>query len=163
MIRYPINHLYVQLESAWLKLRNYNIYSAKVLLIPTPPIQKYIFYRSICDAFFKTNQSDASLHKGWCHNLISKISSISAQVIQLARKLREAHEPGHESRALADQVTSYEALEDLDFIYFILYNTSCEQEVYDRNCKNELVFKSEEYQTLYKYYFDLVSQLSDQA
>ena len=66
MIRYPINHLYVQLESAWLKLRNKKgyIYSAKVLLIPTPPIQKYIFYRSICDAFFKTNQSDASLHKG---------------------------------------------------------------------------------------------------
>lgn len=65
---------------------------------------------------------------------------------------------GSDRLALADQVT--EVLEDLDVIYFILNNTSLEQVVYDRNCKDELVFKLEEHKTLYKYYFDLVSKLS---
>lgn len=52
-------------------------------------------------------------------------------------------------------------LEDLDFIYFIIKTTSLEQNVFDRNCKDELVFKSEENQTLYKYDFDFLQKLSE--
>ena len=51
-------------------------------------------------------------------------------------------------------------LDDLDFIYFIVYQTCLEQEVFDRNDKDELVFKSDEQKTLYKYLLDLVQQSS---
>lgn len=133
------------------------MYNAKVLLVPKPPTQKYIFYRSICDAL--TNQPAPLRGGSHLNNLISKIESISTQVIQHINASRPAgsllQPEGSEARALADQVT--ESLDDLDLISFIIHNTSLEQEVFDRNGQ---VFKSDEYQTLYKYYFDLVSKLS---
>lgn len=134
------------------------MYNAKVLLVPKPPTEKYIFYRSICDAL--TNQPDASRHN--LNNLISKIESISTQVIQHINASRPAgsllQPEGSEAKALADKLT--ESLDDLDLISFIIHNTSLEQQVFDRNGNDEQVFKSDEYQTLYKYYFDLVSKLS---
>ena len=176
MSRCPINPLYIKLESAWYRLCNKSNYwsrydydvmrNAEVLVLLKPLIQKYILYIIICDACLKTNQSDASLHN--LNNMFDKLQNISAQVIQ--QVLNDASRPagsllqpsGSEGRALGDQVTEV-GLEHLDLIYFIINKTSLEQNVFDRNCKDELVFKSEEHKTLYKYYVHLVSQLSYKA
>lgn len=168
MSRHSINPLYIKLESAWVRLcsklynkENYRyrydvMRNAEVLVLLKPLIQKYILYISICDACLKTRQSDASFHN--LNNLIDKIQNLSAQV--MTQVLNDASRPAgsllqpssSDGRALGDQVTEA-GLEKLDLIYFIINQTSLEQNVFDRNCKNELVFKLEEHKTLYKYYF----------
>lgn len=170
MSRRSINPLYIKLESAWdqlcYKLYNKENYwsrydyavmrNAEVLVLLKPLIQKYILYISICDACLKTRQSDASFHN--LNNLIDKIQNLSAQV--MTQVLNDASRPAgsllqpssSDGKALGDQVTEA-GLEKLDLIYFIINQTSLEQNVFDRNCKNELVFKLEEHKTLYKYYF----------
>ena len=177
MSRRAINPLYIKLESAWSRLcdKLYNkenywsrydyavMRNAEVLVLLKPLIQKYILYISICDACLKTRQSDASFHN--LNNLIDKIQNLSAQV--MTQVLNDASRPAgsllqpssSDGRALGDQVTEA-GLEKLDLIYFIINQTSLEQNVFDRNCKNELVFKLEEHKTLYKYYFKVFSTLT---
>jgi len=109
-------------------------------------------------------QSEAHLN-----NLISKIKSISQKVIQFINESKSSgwQQQGNDGIALAAQVPEGAKrkisakrleLDDLDFIYFILYQTCLEQEVFDRNDKDELVFKSDEQKKLYKYLLDLVHQ-----
>lgn len=175
MIRYAINPLYRRLECAWFKLcdkldnkKNY-VYrydvmiTAEVLVLPKPPIPKYILYRSICDA-----GKSSGLNFDNFNNLISKMKFISAQVIQQDSSsiLEEAQSRpppgGRSSRALGEERGERtSALDDLDLIYFIVQNTCLEKEVFDRNCKDELMFKSEEHNKLYKHYLDLAVKLFD--
>lgn len=55
-----------------------------------------------------------------------------------------------------------EELSDLDWIYFIIYESALEQELLSLNDQNELVFKPDVDvdNTLYKYLVELVSRLA---
>lgn len=192
MIRHAINPLYIKLESAWftlcrkLKIPSYRydvMYNTMVLVLPKPPIAKYILYMTICDACFKKLSDVKSLN-----HFCDQIQSISAQVIQLVindstrppkavELISEASEGlSRDDRGHGDNVTESAGagLEDLDLIYFMMNHTSLEKEVLDGQyevaesrsgdptpqvCTEGPVFQSEQYKTLYQYYFNLVSQL----
>ena len=129
MIRYSINWLYIQLERAWFKLREEKKdgRNARVLLLPKPSPQKYILYRCICDATSNNNQGVKNLNK-----LISTIKSTSQKVIQIMNSSESFgwQQQGDNGTALAAQVpealrasASGSELDDLDLIYFIVYQT----------------------------------------
>ena len=137
------------------------MYNAEVLVLLKPPIAKYILYMTICDACFNKSSDVKSLN-----HFCDQIKSISAQVIQLV--INDSSRPTEAAELISETSEGLSrdgrGLDDLDLIYFMVNHTSLEKDVFDRNGQYEggpaQVFKSEQYKTLYKYYVNLVSQLS---